>query len=133
MNKAQLAEVVAAKIGLSKRQAEDAINLIFGTITDVLRSDDEVTITGFGAFSSRVRKGRTGVNPRNPVQRIQIARVRVAKFRAGKPLKDALRSKPPADSRPTSQMLRGASKPQDEPEELPDEPPTIPAAPSETR
>ncbi|MDO8463247.1 MAG: HU family DNA-binding protein [bacterium] len=114
MNKAQLAEVVAAKIGLSKRQAEDTINLIFGTITDVLRSDDEVTITGFGAFSTRVRKGRTGVNPRNPVQRIQIAPVRVAKFRAGKTLKDALRSTP------SERASRHAAP---EPAELPDEPP----------
>ncbi|MDO8425228.1 MAG: HU family DNA-binding protein [bacterium] len=95
MNKAQLADVVAAKMNLSKRQAEDTISLIFDTIVDMLQSGGEVTITGFGAFESRVRKGRTGVNPRNPAQRIQIDPVRVAKFRAGKTLKDALRVKPP--------------------------------------
>lgn len=91
MNKAQLADLVAAKQNLSKKQAEDIINLIFDTIISVMKSGGEVTITGFGAFEARIRKGRTGVNPRSPTQRIQIPSVRVPKFKAGKTLKDALR------------------------------------------
>ncbi|MFH1098597.1 MAG: HU family DNA-binding protein [Candidatus Uhrbacteria bacterium] len=92
MNKAELVDIVAAKIGLSKKQTEDTVNLIFDTITSVLKSGGEATITGFGAFESRERKGRTGVNPRNPTEKIQIPSVRVPKFRAGKTLKDALRA-----------------------------------------
>ncbi|MBI4143089.1 HU family DNA-binding protein, partial [Candidatus Uhrbacteria bacterium] len=49
------------------------------------------TITGFGTFLSKERKGRVGVNPRNPTEKIQIPSVRVPKFKAGKTLKDALR------------------------------------------
>lgn len=107
MNKAQLADLVAAKMGLSKKQAEDAINLIFDTIISVLKSGGEVTVTGFGAFESRIRKGRTGVNPRNLTERIHINPVRVPKFKAGKTLKDALRESvhasvpPPAMQSPT--------------------------------
>ncbi len=92
MNKAELVDQLAAKFALSKKQAEDAVNFVFDTITSVLKSSGEVTITGFGTFESRERKGRMGVNPRNPTQKIQIPSVRVPKFRAGKTLKDALRS-----------------------------------------
>ncbi|MBI4435005.1 HU family DNA-binding protein [Candidatus Uhrbacteria bacterium] len=91
MNKAELVDQLAAKLVLSKKQAEDAVNFVFDTITSVLKSSGEVTITGFGTFESRERKGRMGVNPRNPTQKIQIPSVRVPKFRAGKTLKDALR------------------------------------------
>ena len=91
MNKAELVEVVASKIGLSKHQSEDTVNLMFDTIISVLKSGGEVTITGFGTFMSKERKGRTGVNPRNPTEKIQIPAVRVPKFKAGKTLKDALR------------------------------------------
>jgi DNA-binding protein HU-beta len=91
MNKAELVDQLAAKLVLSKKQAEDAVNFVFDTITSVLKSSGEVTITGFGTFESRERKGRMGVNPRNPTQKIQIPSVRVPKFRAGKTLKDSLR------------------------------------------
>ena len=92
MNKAELVEVVASKIGLSKHQSEETVNLVFDTITSVLKSGGEVTITGFGTFMPKERKGRIGVNPRNPTEKIQIPAVRVPKFKAGKTLKDALRN-----------------------------------------
>ena len=91
MNKAELVELVASKIGLAKRQSEDTVNLIVDTIISVLKSGGEVTITGFGTFMSKDRKGRVGVNPRNPTEKIQIPAVRVPKFKAGKTLKDAVR------------------------------------------
>ena len=90
MNKAELVDVVATKTGLAKRQSEDTVNLIFDTIISMLKSGGEVTITGFGTFESRERKGRMGVNPRTGVK-MQIPSVRVPKFKAGKTLKDALR------------------------------------------
>lgn len=91
MNKAELVESIATKIGFSKKQSEDAVNHLFDTIISVLKSGGEVTITGFGTFVSKERKGRVGVNPRNPSEKIQIPAVRVPKFKAGKTLKDALR------------------------------------------
>ena len=91
MNKAKLSEVVAQKVGISKKQAEDAIDCITDTITETIKGGGEVTITGFGAFSARRRAGREGVNPRNPAEKIDIPSVVVPKFKAGKSLKDALK------------------------------------------
>lgn len=93
MNKAELIDVVAQKASITKRQAEDAIECLTTTVTDTLKAGGEVTITGFGAFSAKQRAGRTGVNPRNPSQKIEIPAVTVPKFKAGKALKDALKGK----------------------------------------
>ncbi|MFA6428579.1 MAG: HU family DNA-binding protein [Candidatus Buchananbacteria bacterium] len=92
MNKAQLIETLAEKVGITKAQAEQAIETITQTITEKIKGGEEVTITGFGAFSARKRAGRVGVNPRNPSEKIQIPDVVVPKFKAGKVLKDALKS-----------------------------------------
>ncbi len=66
----------------------------FENITiETLQQGGEVTLTGFGTFSARVRSSRGGVNPQNPSERIQIPEVTVPKFKAGKALKDALKNK----------------------------------------
>ena len=93
MNKAQLIEVIAQKVGISKKEAEEAIDTITSTIIERLKAGEEVTITGFGAFSARTRKGRVGVNPRNPSEKIDIPSVVVPKFKAGKVLKDSLKQR----------------------------------------
>ncbi|HLD19962.1 MAG TPA: HU family DNA-binding protein [Patescibacteria group bacterium] len=91
MNKAELAEKLAEKVGISKGQAEDALNALTALITETLKKGDEVVLTGFGSFSSKMRAARTGVNPQHPEQKIQIPAVTVPKFKAGKALKDALK------------------------------------------
>lgn len=93
MNKAELAEAIANKIGISKKQAEETLELITETITTTINQGGEVTLTGFGTFSARERKGRIGVNPRNPSEKITIPNVKVPKFKAGKNLKDTLKGK----------------------------------------
>ena len=92
MNKAGLIEVITNKVEISKKQAEDVIDCITQTITQTIKGGDEVTITGFGAFSARRRAGRVGVNPRNPSEKIDIPSVVVPKFKAGKALKEALKN-----------------------------------------
>jgi len=92
MNKADLIDAISQKVGISKKEAEEAIDCITDTITTKIKSGEEVTITGFGAFSARTRKGRVGVNPRNPSEKIEIPSVTVPKFKAGKNLKEALKS-----------------------------------------
>ena len=91
MNKAELIEAISQKVGISKKEAEESIDCLTQTIIEKIKAGDEVTITGFGAFSARTRKGRTGVNPRNPSQKIEIPSVNVPKFKAGKNLKEALK------------------------------------------
>ncbi|MFA5133540.1 MAG: HU family DNA-binding protein [Patescibacteria group bacterium] len=92
MNKTQLAQALSEKVGgVSKAQAEKVLDEMTKLITENLIKGEEVVLAGFGAFSSRKRKGRIGVNPRNVKEQIEIPSVLVAKFKAGKNLKDALK------------------------------------------
>lgn len=93
MNKLELAEKISEKTGITKNQAEAVIEAFTDITINTLKNDGEVTLTGFGTFSARRRKGREGINPRNPQEKITIPSVVVAKFKAGKNLKDALKEK----------------------------------------
>ncbi len=93
MNKAELVAKIAEKVGLSKKQAEEAIESFTEIVTSTLMAGGDVTIAGFGNFSAKQRAGRTGVNPQNPSEKIQIPPVVVPKFKAGKALKDSLKGK----------------------------------------
>ena len=89
MNKGDLINAIADQAGLSKSQAEDALNATLEAITGALKSDDSVTVVGFGSFSVSRREARTGRNPRTG-ETIQIAAKNSAKFKPGKKLNDAL-------------------------------------------
>ena len=104
MNKADLAGRIADRLGLTKKQGEDVVDTFQSLVTGSLARQDEVTIAGFGTFSSRIRSARMGVNPQKPSERIRIPEVLVPKFKAGKALKDALKAaqKPPAPSNASS-------------------------------
>lgn len=91
MNKAELINIISDKAGVSKKEAEDMIETFVATVTSELKKGGEVTLTGFGSFSAKKRAARTGVNPQNPTQKIQIPAITVPKFKAGKALKDALK------------------------------------------
>lgn len=91
MNKVELIEEVmkAANIEV-KKQAAEAVDAVFQTITKVLSRGDEVAIAGFGTFKVAKRAARQGVNPKTG-EKIQIAASIKPKFRAGKALKDAVK------------------------------------------
>lgn len=91
MNKAELIEKISEETGVSKRQARSMLETMVGTIMKELKKGNEVNISGFGTFLTRTRHARGGVNPQNPGERIRIPEVRVAKFKTGKTLKDALK------------------------------------------
>ena len=93
MNKAELAQSIAEKVGVSKKEAEEMVAAFVNIVTSTLTSGGDVSIAGFGAFSAKMRAGRVGVNPQNPTEKIQIPPVTVPKFKAGKGLKDALKGK----------------------------------------
>jgi len=93
MNKAELAQKIADKVGINKSQAEAALGAFTDIATVEMKEGHEVVLTGFGTFSARARKGREGINPRQPSQKITIPTVVVAKFKAGKNLKDALKGR----------------------------------------
>ena len=89
MNKAELITAVAEKAGLSKKDSEKAINAAFDTITETLAAGDKVQLVGFGAFEVKERGARIGRNPKTK-EEIQIPASRVASFKVGKALKDAV-------------------------------------------
>jgi DNA-binding protein HU-beta len=93
MNKAALAQAIADKVGLSKKEAEDMVHAFVHIVMDELQAGRGVNIAGFGQFSAKTRAGRIGVNPQNPSQKIQIPPVTVPKFKAGKALKDVLKGR----------------------------------------
>lgn len=93
MNKASLIERIAAEAAVSKKDSEKMIDSLVKIIIDELKVGNEVTITGFGTFLARTRHARGGVNPQKPSERIEIPEVKVAKFKTGKTLKDALKGK----------------------------------------
>lgn len=89
MNKAELVTAVAEKAGLSKKDSEKAINAAFDAITDALVAGDKVQLVGFGAFEVKECNARVGRNPKTK-EEIQIPASRVASFKVGKALKDAV-------------------------------------------
>ncbi len=91
MNKAELSDKIAEKVGLSKKQVEDVLEAFEAITIETLKAGGEVTLTGFGAFSAKRREARMGVNPQNPTEKIQIPAVTIPKFKSGKALKDALK------------------------------------------
>ena len=91
MTKGEFVDRVADKAGLSKRDAGAAVDAVLTTIQDTLKGGGDVTFTGFGKFSVQRRAARTGVNPRNPTEKVQIPAANVPKFSAGSGLKSAVR------------------------------------------
>jgi nucleoid DNA-binding protein len=91
MTKQDLVGAVAAKVGVSKKVAGEALDAVLGAVTGELKKGKNVTITGFGTFRISHRAARVGVNPRNPSQKIKIPAMNVPAFKAGKSLKDAVR------------------------------------------
>ncbi len=89
MNKNDLISKVADATGLSKADAGKAVDAVFATITDALKSGDDVRLVGFGTFSVTTRAATTGRNPRTG-ETIQIPASKQPKFKAGKQLKDAV-------------------------------------------
>ena len=91
MNKKELINILAERIRGDRKLIGDTLDTLEAVVIEELKAGRTVNLTGFGVFESTVRKGRAGVNPRKPQERIQIPAVRVAKFRAGKTLKEAVR------------------------------------------
>lgn len=92
MNKVQLIETIATKTGVNKKMVDDVLMGFEAVVIETLKANGEVTLTGFGTFSARRREARMGVNPQKPSERMQIPAVTVPKFKAGKTLKDSLKS-----------------------------------------
>lgn len=91
MNKQELVDVIAASAELSKAAAARALDAVTDAVTASLKKGDSVVLIGFGTFDVADRAARTGRNPQSG-KPIQIPAARVARFKAGKALKDSINS-----------------------------------------
>lgn len=90
MNKTELVEKIAAGAGISKVDAKKALDATVAAIKDALVAGDKVSLIGFGTFAVSERPARKGINPATKAE-IQIEAKKVAKFKAGAELADALK------------------------------------------
>lgn len=89
MNKTELINAVAAKTGMSKKDADKAVAAVFDTIVETIKTGEKVSLVGFGVFDVKERGERIGHNPRTNAQ-IVIPASKIPQFKAGKALKDAV-------------------------------------------
>jgi nucleoid DNA-binding protein len=89
MLKKDLVEKIA-KTGLTKRQANDALEAVLEAISGSLKKGEPVLLTGFGKFEVRNRAARTGINPKT-LAKIQLPASKVPAFKPGKALKAAVK------------------------------------------
>jgi len=90
MNKGELVAAVAEKAGLTKKDAEVAVNALLSTVEETLAKGEKIQLVGFGNFEVKERAEREGRNPRNPEEVVKIAASKAPVFKAGKSLKDAV-------------------------------------------
>lgn len=86
LTKAEIAEHLFEKVGLSKKDAKDLVELFFEEIREALESGDQVKLSGFGNFELRDKAERPGRNPKTG-EDIPISARRVVTFRPGQKLK----------------------------------------------
>ena len=90
MNKAELVEAMAAEAGLTKADAQRALESFTSNIGKALKKGGTVSLIGFGTFSVKKRAARTGRNPATG-ETIKIKASKTPSFKAGKGFKDAIK------------------------------------------
>ena len=88
MNKGELINEVA-KVVSTKKEAQEAVDCVFSSITGALKEGDTVTLVGFGSFKVVERKARKGRNPQTG-EEIEIKASKAPKFTPGQALKEAV-------------------------------------------
>ena len=89
MKKAELVEAIAEKTGLTKADANRALDATFEVITKALKKGERVPVAGFGTFNLSKRKAREGRNPQTGAT-VKIPARKAVTFKAGTALKDAV-------------------------------------------
>lgn len=87
MKKVELVEAVATSVGLTKADANRAIDATFDAITKALKKGDKITLIGFGTFGVSRREARTGRNPQTGAE-VKIPARNAVTFKAGTQLKN---------------------------------------------
>ena len=90
MTKAELVAKIASEAGITKSQAEKALDGFVSAVSNALAGGDKITLVGFGTFSVGTRAQREGRNPRTG-EKIKIPASKVVKFKAGKTLSEKVK------------------------------------------
>ena len=90
MNKTELVNAIAEKAQISKADAKKAVDAFVVTVTDALKAGDKIALVGFGTFAVSEKAARKGINPATGAT-IEIAAKKVAKFKPGAELADAVK------------------------------------------
>lgn len=90
MNKQELITAMANKSGMTKKDADKAVNAFVNVVKDALIDGEKVQLMGFGTFEVRERAARKGRNPRNPQEEIDIPASKLPAFKPGKSFKDEI-------------------------------------------
>ncbi len=102
MNKSELVEKLAERARITKKRAEQVVNLVFDQMTQALKRGERIEIRGFGSFTSKSYDAYTGRNPRTG-ETIHVPAKRLPFFKVGKELKERV------DYAPTASASNGAS------------------------
>ena len=89
MTKADIVETIYERIGFSKKESADIVEMVFDTIKETLEKGEKIKISGFGNFVVRSKRPRIGRNPQTG-EEIEISARRVLTFRPSQVLKSAL-------------------------------------------
>lgn len=90
INKKCIAEVVADKHNLTKKEATEIVELVFDTVKEELKKGVKVDIAGFGKFEVKTRNARVGINPATK-EKIHVPESKVPGFKASKTLKELVK------------------------------------------
>jgi DNA-binding protein HU-beta len=91
MNRQEFVAEVSRRTNLNRHDADRAVQAFLDIVSDQLKRGGDVSFTGFGKFTVAERAARTGVNPRNPSEKVEIPAARVPKFSAGSALKASVK------------------------------------------
>jgi DNA-binding protein HU-beta len=91
MNKSELINELSEATGFSKKDVAHVLDLFFKTVVRTLKKGERVAITGFGSFWTSFRPERMGINPATK-QRIKLPKVSIPRFKAGKSLREGVKS-----------------------------------------
>lgn len=89
MTKADLVEQVANEAEMTKKDAEQLVEIIFESIIDALNRGEKIELRGFGSFRVRQRGSRSGRNPKTG-ESVSIPAKSIAYFKPGKELKEVI-------------------------------------------
>lgn len=93
MTKAEIIEQIYEKVGFSKKESAEIVELVFDIMKETLEKGEKIKISGFGNFVVRQKRPRIGRNPQTG-EEIEISARRVLTFRPSQVLKAALNAGP---------------------------------------